>query len=49
MNERCDLLARNEILKLRQKFSPEQLKVLLEGFRRNSDDAAINGKLPSLG
>lgn len=49
MNERCDLLARNEILKLRQKFSPEQLKALLEDFKRSSDGAAINGKLPGLG
>jgi ribonuclease HI len=48
MNERCDLLARNEILKIRQKFSPEQLKALLEEFKRNSDDAAQNGKLPGL-
>ena len=38
MNERCDLLARNEILKLRQKLDPEQLKALLEDFKRRSND-----------
>jgi ribonuclease HI len=48
MNERCDLLARNEILKLRQKFNPEQLKALLEDFKRSSDDDATNEKQPGL-
>jgi ribonuclease HI len=39
MNERCDLLAKNEILRLRQKFKPEQLEGLLEDFKRSSDEA----------
>src|SRR6266498_3864674 len=48
MNERCDLLARNEILKIRQKFNPEQLKTLLEDFKRGSEDVS-DVKLPGLG
>jgi ribonuclease HI len=48
INERCDLLARNEILKIRQKFSPEQLKIFLEEFKRSSGDTDSNGKLPGL-
>ena len=45
MNERCDLLARNEILKLRQRFAPDQLKTLLEEFKRSLDTADLNGEL----
>jgi ribonuclease HI len=37
-NERCDLLARQEIAKLRQKFTPEQLVAFMEEFRSNSGD-----------
>ena len=48
MNERCDLLARNEILKIRQKLSPEQLKTLLEEFKRSCSDSDSNGKPPGL-
>jgi ribonuclease HI len=35
LNERCDLLARNEILKIRQSHSPEQLNSMLEEFHRS--------------
>jgi len=45
MNERCDLLARNEILKLRQQFAPDQLKTRLEEFKRNLGPADWNGEL----
>lgn len=48
MNERCDVLAKNEILKIRQSLSPEQLKSILDEFRRRSNDADANGKFPEL-
>ncbi len=48
MNERCDLLAKNEILKIRQNYNPEQLKTNLEEFRRNFSETDSNGKLPGL-
>jgi len=48
MNERCDLLARNEILKLRQQFSPDRLKTLLEEFKRSLDPADLNGELQKI-
>jgi len=48
MNERCDLLARTEILKIRQQFKPEQLKSMLEEFKRNLDLAESNGKLDGI-
>src|SRR6266481_1073790 len=48
MNERCDMLARNEILKLRQKLSPDQLKALVDEYKGTSGDAGLNGKLPGL-
>ena len=44
MNERCDLLARTEIAKLRKTFNPDQLKVLLEEFKRSLDPADLNGE-----
>jgi ribonuclease HI len=49
MNERCDLLAKTEILKIRQQFNPEQLKTVLEEFKRNSDTPDLNGKLEGIG
>ncbi|MGO8925763.1 MAG: ribonuclease HI [Limisphaerales bacterium] len=49
MNERCDLLARTEILRIRQQFKPEQLKALLEEFKRSLDPAELNGKLEGFG
>ena len=48
MNERCDLLAKNEILKIRQRYGPEQLKSNLEEFRRIFSDADSNAKLLGL-
>ncbi len=48
LNERCDLLARNEILKIRQNHSPELLKLKLEEFRRSCGDANRFGILPGL-
>lgn len=48
MNERCDVLAKNEILKIRQSYTREQLKSNLEEFRRNSGETDSNGKLPGL-
>ena len=49
MNERCDLLARTEVLKIRQQFNTEQLKALLEDFKRSLDPAELNGKLEGIG
>jgi len=49
MNERCDLLARTEILKIRQQFKPDQLKALLEELKRSVDPVELNGKLEGLG
>lgn len=49
MNERCDLLAKTEILKIRQQFNPEQLKTVLEEFKHNSDITDLNGKLEGIG
>ena len=45
MNERCDLLARTEIAKLRRTFTPDQLKALLEEFKWSLDPADLNGEL----
>jgi ribonuclease HI len=45
MNERCDLLARTEILKLRQQLKPDQLRALLEEFKQTLDPADLNGEL----
>ena len=42
MNERCDLLARTEILKVRQQFDADQLKTLLEEFKLSLDPATLN-------
>ena len=47
MNERCDLLARNEILKP-PAFTPDQLEASLEEFKRSSGGTDSNGKLPGL-
>ena len=49
MNERCDLLARTEILKIRQQFKPEQLKAMLEDFKRSLDPVELNGRLEGIG
>ncbi len=48
MNERCDLLAKKEILKIRQSYSPEKLKSSLGEFRRILAAADSNGNLPGL-
>jgi ribonuclease HI len=48
MNERCDLLARTEILRIRQQLKPEELKALLEDFKRSLDPAESNGKLEGI-
>lgn len=48
INERCDLLAKTEITKIRKQFKPEQLKILLEDFKRNLDPAEMNGRLPGI-
>ena len=45
MNERCDLLARTEILKVHQQFNPDQLKALLEEFKQTLDPTDLNGEL----
>jgi ribonuclease HI len=42
MNERCDLLARTETLKIKQQFNPDQLKALLEEFKRNIEPNDLN-------
>ena len=49
MNERCDLLARTEILKIKQQFNPDQLKVFLEEFKRSIEPSDLNGKLEGIG
>ncbi len=48
MNERCDLLARTEIFKIRQRFKPEQLKALLEELKRSLDPVELNGRLDGI-
>lgn len=48
MNERCDLLARTEISKIRQQFNSVQLKSLLEEFKRSLDPGELNGKLEGI-
>jgi ribonuclease HI len=45
MNEQCDLLAKTEILRIRQQFTPDQLKAKLEEFKRSLDPEELNGKL----
>jgi ribonuclease HI len=45
MNERCDLLARTEILKIKHKFNPDQLKTFLEEFKQSLEPTDLNGKL----
>lgn len=48
MNERCDFLARMEIQKIRQSHKPEQLKALLEEFKRQSENVKPAPTLPGL-
>ncbi len=48
MNERCDLLARTEILKIREQFNPDQLKTSLEEFKRSVDPVDLNVELEEL-
>lgn len=43
MNERCDLLAKSEILKIRQSYSQDQLRSHLAEFARNSGDIDAHG------
>jgi ribonuclease HI len=45
MNERCDDLARSEILKIHQQFKPDQLQTLLDEFKRCFASAELNGEL----
>jgi len=40
-NERCDVLAGEAIAKVRQQHRPEQLKALVEEFKRKSEGAAV--------
>lgn len=40
-NERCDVLAGEAIAQVRQRHRPEQLKALLEEFKRKSEGAAV--------
>ena len=40
-NERCDVLAGEAIAKVRQQHSPEQLKGLLDEFKRKSEPAPV--------
>jgi ribonuclease HI len=35
LNERCDTLARAEIRKIRKKFPPDELRMLLDEFKRS--------------
>jgi ribonuclease HI len=44
MNERCDNLAKSEILKIRQQFNPEELKIRLDKFKRDLDPTDLNGE-----
>jgi ribonuclease HI len=48
INERCDLLARTEILKIKQQFNPDQLKTFLEEFKQNLEPTDLNGKLEGI-
>jgi ribonuclease HI len=43
MNERCDLLARHEIMKVRQKIAPTELKALLDEFQQQSQSVISAG------
>jgi ribonuclease HI len=45
LNERCDLLARTEILKIRKQFNPDQLKTFLEQFKRDLEPVDLSGEL----
>ncbi len=45
MNERCDLLGRTEISKIRQQFSSDQLKASLESFKRSLGPLELDGQL----
>jgi ribonuclease HI len=49
MNERCDLLARTEIMKIKQQFNPDQLKTFLDEFKRSLEASDLNGKLEGIG
>jgi ribonuclease HI len=44
-NERCDQLARAEILKVRRNYSPEKLAALREAFVANRDPGRNQGNL----
>ena len=47
-NERCDELARTEVLKIRSQFSPQQLQTLLAEFKRSLAPADLTGQLDGL-
>jgi len=44
-NERCDQLARAEVVKIRRHHSPEKLVELREAFMASRDPKASQGKL----
>lgn len=43
LNERCDLLARREISKIREKVPPDELKLMLEQFKQRLEPAGSDG------
>jgi ribonuclease HI len=48
MNERCDVLARTEVTKIRQQFTPDRLKTLRGEFQRTLAPVDPNGSLPGI-
>jgi ribonuclease HI len=48
MNERCDVLARTEVIKIRQQFTPDRLKTFLQEFQASLAPADPNGTLPGI-
>jgi len=48
LNERCDLLARTEALKIRKQFAPDLLKILLQEFQGSGAPVEFNGSLPGI-
>jgi len=47
-NERCDLLARTEVVKVRQQFTPNRLKTLRQEFQSRVTPIDPNGTLPGI-
>lgn len=48
LNERCDLLARTEVLKIRQQFTPDRLKILLQEFQSSLTPVNPKGTLQGI-